>query len=683
MFENLFVSGKEEGTTSNLNKKELSEKSSEWTGEIIERLVEVAPYIDTSRVSVSFKKLDEEKGYGIGTISYIVTPELKADLPIIVQNYELFPLDVFAIQEKFFPLTEENWKDNVKNISISAGTEKKKALPANVDFDPPAIAQHQYRTTKTASILDSIKDTILEEDVVRFKSELEKNSSVLVAYEANETFSAIKKIASFSPAEEKSNEEIVSNLLGSDIFQITKEASDRYTVTSTPASCFIPVSNTYNKDEVIDFLMKTAESTDVSDIVNEIDSSGYITISKVAEDTSTRLNEDSAVGPKRDINSLGVYKVDTETSGELAGIAFPKVVDFDGKKTDDTIFTDGNVGIVQAGIKGVKSSKPIGSIELSSMQSDVAPGKKGFFFHQVGEDAIATQPIVIENVTKANNNMVVQGVTLEGKQVNLCMAPNVVGITKINTTSFPDIRFAGEEAYLVPEEMKFMSYNKTDKPDNAGAEKTAADKKITIHSNNDGTFDVSGDTISKMTSESDVKSKEGIGEVREGEVKSSSFKSTGIPESKASLMLVSAGISPDNAKKYIGAAKESGAAEISTPSSEPKGADEAIEKIEKKAEIVREICNMAKACLVKEAAVFDDSETVDAVLSLNFVNPANMTIFVESLPMFENVVNKLGQLLILQRIGDRNIPEKAIKSAFINLQKVTKHLNGVKTYIAE
>jgi hypothetical protein len=71
--------------------------------------------------------------------------------------------------------------------------------------------------------------------------------------------------------------------------------------------------------------------------------------------------------------------------------------------------------------------------------------------------------------------------------------------------------------------------------------------------------------------------------------------------------------------------------------------------------------------LVKEAAFIPDPMSVDTVLSLGFINPENIGIFVGSLPAIDETQQKMCELLMAARMGlpDLSIPalERAIKSA--------------------
>lgn len=85
-----------------------------------------------------------------------------------------------------------------------------------------------------------------------------------------------------------------------------------------------------------------------------------------------------------------------------------------------------------------------------------------------------------------------------------------------------------------------------------------------------------------------------------------------------------------------------------------------------------------KAGLTKLASYFDDMNTVDTVLSLNFVNNDNVDKFVQSLGKFTSVKEELLRLLLLSRLGNIEVPESVLKQAIDILQKVIEGLQRLK-----
>ena len=94
-------------------------------------------------------------------------------------------------------------------------------------------------------------------------------------------------------------------------------------------------------------------------------------------------------------------------------------------------------------------------------------------------------------------------------------------------------------------------------------------------------------------------------------------------------------------------------------------------------------------CLLKEAAAlsFDKAaaalvgtDSIDAVLALNFVNPENIESFVDNLPQLESASAKLASLVLATQIGLQSVPKEAAIKAMNALEEVIEGLKGLKTY---
>ena len=82
--------------------------------------------------------------------------------------------------------------------------------------------------------------------------------------------------------------------------------------------------------------------------------------------------------------------------------------------------------------------------------------------------------------------------------------------------------------------------------------------------------------------------------------------------------------------------------------------------------------------LTKEASVIVDKETVDAILSLRFVTPENVGVYVNYIPELEKVSSKLAELLVASRLGLDDVRETAAKNAMSQVSSVVKGLESLK-----
>jgi hypothetical protein len=81
--------------------------------------------------------------------------------------------------------------------------------------------------------------------------------------------------------------------------------------------------------------------------------------------------------------------------------------------------------------------------------------------------------------------------------------------------------------------------------------------------------------------------------------------------------------------------------------------------------------------MFKIAAGLSEPDSVDAVLSLGYINDSNVREYVEMIPDFEEVITKLAKLLLAIRTGLRG-DEYCTKQAMSHLQQA---VNKLKSFI--
>jgi len=74
------------------------------------------------------------------------------------------------------------------------------------------------------------------------------------------------------------------------------------------------------------------------------------------------------------------------------------------------------------------------------------------------------------------------------------------------------------------------------------------------------------------------------------------------------------------------------------------------------------------------------AKTVDAVLSLNFINRENIDTFLDNLPQLEDAASKLAELNLAVDLGLSGIPGNVVTRAMSSLETVIDRLNGLKQY---
>jgi hypothetical protein len=97
----------------------------------------------------------------------------------------------------------------------------------------------------------------------------------------------------------------------------------------------------------------------------------------------------------------------------------------------------------------------------------------------------------------------------------------------------------------------------------------------------------------------------------------------------------------------------------------------------------------SRVCLLKEAAAITmdknaaamvGTDTVDAVLALNFLNPENVSTFLDELPLLQNAATKLASLVLATQLGLQTVPKTAAVRAMFALDDVITGLKGLREY---
>jgi hypothetical protein len=160
----------------------------------------------------------------------------------------------------------------------------------------------------------------------------------------------------------------------------------------------------------------------------------------------------------------------------------------------------------------------------------------------------------------------------------------------------------------------------------------------------------------------------------------------GLEQMKARFLLTSLGAPEDYAEKILNKAKSEGSADFYVSEEKPGKAMIVTNRLEHPdgARTVKTACDKIRSlALIKEAFAAQDEETVDSVLSLNFVTPQNMMEYVDSIDEFKGSMNKLAKLLVASRLGMQPVSPEAVKLAMSNMAQVVEELEVLRSTMGE
>lgn len=166
------------------------------------------------------------------------------------------------------------------------------------------------------------------------------------------------------------------------------------------------------------------------------------------------------------------------------------------------------------------------------------------------------------------------------------------------------------------------------------------------------------------------------------------FSSYNLDEPGAREVLVSMGMTPDDAERVMDTARAHDGMDRGIKIAglhEPQIRGEEIDYVPER-EYDQATIDFAAGCrpgpeLIKAAAESQHPETLDALLSLEFITPQNLKYFIDSIPDFDEAATRLAALLVAVRLGMPNVPEQPVKDALEGLSKTINKLQVLKSAV--
>jgi len=82
------------------------------------------------------------------------------------------------------------------------------------------------------------------------------------------------------------------------------------------------------------------------------------------------------------------------------------------------------------------------------------------------------------------------------------------------------------------------------------------------------------------------------------------------------------------------------------------------------------------ASTIKVAAIMEDEEDINTVLSLNYITPENLSEFKAAVPQMRETEETLAKLLMSTRLGNNIVNEEDVKDTLVSLHSITKELDS-------
>lgn len=684
----------------------LSDNAREWQQEIGALVSEKLPKDLGLETVIRFQKVDDEKGYAVG--SALVSDTSTGNtigVPIIVKAWHLAPLDLFFREGVVYPLTDDNLAKIFYQSSLGAGVATSKPPPHMADDvfsdarNPPLGGKYSY--SSPLSMIDLVGGTLGAEDLGLLKQAVADDPEILAGFHLNGTFDVLCKYAAEKPApgeQERLNKERALS-----VFSMKKDGPNAYRLYSAPDEVYDPVMVSTDRQGLKSWLdMRQAEIWDYEkDPFYELDRYGHFTIkppeSPLGNEVSgpkgsgvdgsgsygadlgnhrnawvfDPLQDDRAVSA---IDKFGRYGV-TDKDGVLAkGWVIPNVVDFEGNTKPIKLFLGKALASFQGRIAGI----PLNDDDDALLEPDRADtGKIGVLVHREGDRVLSTVPFQINGVVVYKNLRALRINDYQGNPANLILSPNVNGIVSVPDKDHSEMGplMGPGKNYIVSAKMFFVRMPRLCQVSESSEnfKRKAAewlDKNPVKIATANGRYIFKGGAISKYATAagSSTRIADGITKV--------AFDFNSLERHEADFLLSYWGLGHEKVAEVLDGVKDRIYLEVHHLRFPP------LTALRKTASPVRKIAIASMrppiAELIKYAASIEDAQSVDSVLSLGFINEENIARFASVTPMLIETSHMLAKLLLASRLGQEDIPEENVRAALMHLQRVIKGLGRLK-----
>ena len=628
-----------------------------WSKQILQEAYRQLPFLQEYDITVNLTDSSPEQGYAIGYIEVknptmmtpgdemVTQPVKHSRVPVIIREFALYPLDLFMRGDKSFPLTEARFRQTMFRPEEFDSPQN---LPPEVhigdNLDPPFVGNRGGYLTGGREVTSSVRDMppllytlapLLDNQTIEKVADIvASHPTMQAAFRASpEAAASLGFLAGSSEMEKASADQVWASVIERikpDVVQVEKLASGRFRVKWANSGAFMPQEEEMTQPQV----------EEMSPDAAGLGEGENLTVSPEAAPAPPAEQEMDS----KAIAEFGQWKVMSLDGRELVGWVFPQLLSFEGESLPMALFTNGSEYSIQGAIAGSRVGQ---GVNLPHSE----PQGYGCFYYISEGAARATIPFQIEAVQGGEGGTVYSVSTDMGEEFQVQVVPQLQVITPM-----------GEGMYGVPEHFGFLPLTGqltklVANPEELAKEAEALEIADWGECLTDGTvYSLSGRPFEKL----------------------SDTVTRFIDRPAAEFLLVSAGANPTEVQEKLSAAEQfSGGGTVSfnnlrqiTPFTE------VYEDSVKTASAVRGQLPPAPL-LVKEAAdvAVGDGTAVDAVLSLGFLTPETVSVFLSYIPYLEDTVNRLADLLMATRLGLRILNESSVRTALFSLEET---LNGLK-----
>jgi hypothetical protein len=631
-----------------------------WDSYITNEVKKVVGDRDVS-ITVIWHNRDDTKGTGVGSAAVVGnTSKHRFVVPIVLKDFKIAPLDSMFTETSALRFTEDNVDDVLFTGNLGAGIAKRKGPGNNrIQWEVTKYSsvnwlywahalQNGYEVPERELVIEKVAGTVARGDLERVRSQMAV-PSVLYKYSGAMKAKLVDIVDSDVLLGKKEYDDNVKDRVET----IAKVGPDTYVVASNSIDNFAPSLDLMQGRDVKVTLARTLGEEDVvNQILDAVENEGE---SGVVVPWPKQDGPIVAFGPdKRELvgGEDGFFTFLKPNEGLIDGFRFNTLYNLDNKKQSGcVIVTDEGGGIHSDTIKGFKA--PSYNMPLDAPRA----GETGIIMYLIEDDdssrgVVAYGPFEVMAVG-GSDMPIAKGddVEWEDNRYTLRDRNNKIhqvsfdsyirGVTKVN-----DIWDSGQrkdvQGYRLPKDANWVVIKSAQKYTTPMRE-TGTQKEA--HLRFDGThFHL--DNI------------EGLG-------KWASL----LDEFKCKTVLSILGTGFHKAASLIDGARRHGDIRVRglrMPEAQKEAAAPDFFSVKEKYD------------LTKIASTFDDMATVDAILSLGFMNKSNINKFVSIAPRLRDTMEDLIRLLMVSRIGAPEIEEDAVMQAIDAIDETIKGLDTLR-----
>lgn len=711
---------------------ELSSDVRDWPSQILTEFASEHPYaFRASAPEIEFEKIDDKTGCAFGAIilrkPFQVTglsgprerleqePE-KTAVPIVIENFQLQPFEIFIRGDKVIPLTENRFAEGQAGSPVANGLDPYfQPSPMFMDkMAPPSVAYlgnmyNQYSTgageemsvgkmasadpSKDVDFLGAIKNTIRHSEYDSFSSHV-GDRRAMTGFAMNKTLNVVKEIMGTKPTSFDDYMDFIHKAAPVHLVRLERLSNGRWKCTEANDYYFKPIIQELTPREVVARYSPVEPA-----IARLIQKEREILIESSARKHTNPIVLEEHEPVAEEAESDGHYLAVTEGGGFIEGQLFTKVLGYDGNVFPAKLFAAGDTYAFQEHLVGEKKGDVYEGLRNGSLDA----GVEGTFVGEQDGEQCVLAPFRVTNVGKVNGNyLVAQALGASGEHLCFVMMP---GVTRyMNATGVADTLIGshvGANVFFIPNSWHFMAFSKRVR---LMSDPREVKKRVgrTVFFPKDRalepwTVGQSGKGQSRtmrIISEGGGRGFTLKGDILES-IRYDHMGAMMVPMLEAHWILTLLGVSLQECARLTALAVKLGEVTVSNL----RAAKDIIKRDQIQDKNLQELAATFRRNLFKEASVIrgireaeaffksaetpiGDSEAVDAMLSLNFVNETNLVQFMQNLPAFRQVEEKLAELYLYACLGLKSqIPEQAVLAAMKSLNEVNEHLEYLQSML--